>query len=506
VGLGAARRQLKSRVNQTTNSVGATAAGGGLPGAFTAPAVTSMTLRDSARLWVILSGAFMVVLDFFIVIVALPSIARDIAATPGQLQLIVAGYGIANAAGLIAGGKLGDLFGRRQMFLAGLALFGITSVACGLSTSGLMLVLMRFAQGASGALLHPQVLALLGLNFPGAKRARAFAAYAMAMGLAGVAGQLVGGLLIELDFAGTGWRNCFFINAPIALLAIALGMQLLERDPPAATTRRVDVWGMVLTAASLTCLIVPLTYGREALPLTWNVALLFAAAVLFIAFGLSQRRRTAAKLSVMIPPELVSVRLFRLGVGTVLVFYGGVASFYFVLGLHLQSTLGTSALQSGLVFALMGTAFFSASMGGSAIGRSLKRPPVELGALVLILGHIAQGAVAMKGLGVAAMLPALLIEGAGIGLIMAPLVSLALSRTPPQHAGVAAGILSTMQSTGNALGVAAVGLSYLGGLWLPPGVSAGHARFAGALGLLALLSLVVWYFARRIRVESGPTA
>jgi MFS family permease len=464
-----------------------------------------MTWLDSARLLVILAGAFMVVLDFFIVIVALPSIARDIAATPGQLQLIVAGYGIANAAGLIAGGKLGDLFGRRQMFLAGMALFGVTSVACGLATSGLMLVLMRFAQGASGALLHPQVLALLGLNFPGAKRARAFAGYAMAMGLAGVVGQLLGGALIELDLAGTGWRSCFFINAPIAVLAMALGMQLLERDPRGARARRVDVWGMVLTAASLTCLIVPLTYGRETLPLALNVALMVAALALFVVFALSQRRRAASGLSVMIPPELVSAGQFRLGVGTVLVFYSGIASFYFVLGLHLQSTLGASALLSGLVFALVGAAFFAASMSSTALGRRLKRPLVEIGALVLVIGHLTQASVAMKGLGVGAMLAALAIEGAGIGLIMAPLVSLALSRTPAQHAGVAAGVLSTMQSTGNALGVAAVGLFYIAGLWLPVGVSVGHARFAGALGALAALAMAVWYLARRLRA-SGDAA
>lgn len=483
-----------------TNRLGAAAA----VGAVESPALaaTRMTLLDGARLLVILAGAFMVVLDFFIVIVALPSIARDIAATPGQLQLIVAGYGIANAAGLIAGGKLGDLFGRRQMFLAGMALFGATSVACGLSTSGLMLVLMRFAQGASGALLHPQVLALLGLNFPGAKRARAFAAYAMAMGLAGVAGQLLGGALIELDFAGTGWRSCFFINAPIAIAAIVLGWHLLERDAPAKTARRVDVWGMVLTAASLSCLIVPLTYGREALPGAWNISLVLAAGVLFVAFVVSQRRRAAAKLAVMIPPEVVSAGHFRLGVITVLVFYGGIASFYFVLGLHLQSTLGATALQSGLVFALLGAAFFAASMAGTALARRLKRPLVELGALVLVLGHVLQAAVALQGIGIAAMLLPLLIEGLGIGLIMAPLVSLALSRTPPQHAGVAAGILSTMQSTGNALGVAGVGLFYIAGLWLPAGASAGHGRFAEALLALAALALAVWYLARRIRIDS----
>jgi MFS family permease len=486
----------------TNNTVGA-AAGGGTVGANAVPPPSALTLFDGARLLVILAGAFLVVLDFFIVIVALPSIARDIAATPGHLQLIVAGYAIANAAGLIAGGKLGDLFGRRQAFLAGMALFGITSVACGLSTSGLMLVLMRFAQGASGALLHPQVLALLGLNFPGAKRARAFAAYAMAMGLAGVMGQLLGGALIDLDLAGTGWRACFFINAPIALLAIVLGAPLLQRDAPADQTRRIDLWGMLLTAASLTCLIVPLTFGREALPLAWNLALLLAAGASLTAFTVSQRRRSAAKLSVMIPPELLSVRLFRLGVGTVLVFYGGVASFYFVLGLHLQLTLGASALQSGLVFALLGAAFMAASMGGPALGRKLKRPLVELGAMVLIAGHLLQAAFAFKGAGIGAtLLLPLAIEGAGIGLIMAPLVSLALARTPPQHAGMAAGILSTMQSTGNAFGVAAVGVSYFMGLWLPAGSNPAHARFAGALGLLALLALGVWYLARRIRVES----
>ena len=461
---------------------------------------------DVVRALVILAGAFMVVLDFFIVLVALPSIAHDLSATPGQLQLIVAGYGIANAAGLIAGGKLGDLFGRRRMFLAGMALFGLASVACGLATSGLMLVLARFAQGASGALLHPQVLALLGLNFPGDKRARAFAAYAMAMGLAGVAGQLLGGALIEADFAGTGWRSCFFINAPVALLAIVLGLKVLDRETPPAGARQLDLWGMVLTAAALTCLIVPLSYGREALSAAANGVLVLAATALAIVFALGQQRRAARGLAVMVPPSLLAARHFKLGVTTIGVFYGGVASFYFVLGLHLQSTLGLSALQSGGVFAILGGAFFVASMGSAALARALKRPLVEVGALVLAAGHLLQLAVALAPGGVAPLALALLVEGAGIGLVMAPLVSLALSRLPPQHAGIAAGILSTMQSTGNALGVAVVGLFYLAGFWVPSGVSLGHARFAEALLLLALLALAVWLLARHLRAPADTTA
>ena len=477
-------------------------------GAVQAPAAaaTAMSWLDITRALVILAGAFMVVLDFFIVLVALPSIAHDLAATPGQLQLIVAGYGIANAAGLIAGGKLGDLLGRRRMFLAGMALFGATSVACGMATSGLMLVVARFAQGAAGALLHPQVLALLGLNFPGDKRARAFAAYAMAMGLAGVAGQLFGGALIEANVADTGWRSCFFINAPVALLAIAVGLRVLDRETQPATARRLDTWGMVLTAATLTCLIVPLSYGREALSRSTNGLLLLGAIALAGAFAASQRQRAARGLVVMVPPSLAGALHFRLGVATVGVFYCGVASFYFVLGLHLQSTLGLSALQSGGVFAILGAAFFVASMVSATLARKLGRPPVELGALVLAGGHLLQMAVALAGGGMAPMALALLVEGAGIGLVMAPLVSLALSRLPQQHAGVAAGILSTMQSTGNALGVAVIGLFYLTGLWLPAGAGIGAARFAEALLLLSLLSLAVWLLARRLRADSDRAA
>ena len=492
-------------VNRTATN--RTAAGAVSVAASTAGlAPSSLMLPDVARLLVMLAGAFMVVLDFFIVLVALPSIANDLAATPGQLQLIVAGYGIANAAGLIAGGKLGDVFGRRRMFLVGVALFGITSVACGLSTSGLMLVLARFGQGVAGALLHPQVLALLGLNFPGDKRARAFAAYAMAMGLAGVAGQLLGGALIEINFAQTGWRSCFFINAPVALVAIVLGLRLLDRETPPAAAKQLDLWGMTLTAAALTCLIVPLTYGRESFSGPVNGVLLVAAVALASAFAYSQQRRAARGLGVMVPPSVVAARHFRLGVATILVFYCGVASFYFVLGLHLQTTLALSALQSGLVFAILGAAFFIASMSSSYLARALKRSPVEVGALVLAAGHLLQMAGALSGSGVAVAWIPLLVEGAGIGLVMAPLVSLALSRLPSQHAGVAAGILSTMQSTGNALGVAVVGFFYIAGLWLPAGSVMGHTRFAEALLMLAVLALAVWVLARRTRAEADKPA
>ncbi len=429
-----------------------------------------MTLADVARLLVILAGAFMVVLDFFIVLVALPSIAFDLAATPGQLQLIVAGYGVANAAGLIAGGKLGDLLGRRRMFLIGMALFGITSVACGLSTSGLMLVVARFAQGTAGALLHPQVLALLGLNFPGDKRARAFAAYAMAMGLAGVAGQLLGGALIEINFAQTGWRSCFFINAPVALAAIALGLKLLDRETPPASARQLDLWGMALTAGALTCLIVPLTYGRESLSGLVNGVLLVAAAVLAAAFVRSQRRRAARGLAVMVPPQwwprATSGSVWPPSWCSIAASRRSTSC----SACTCSTTLALSALQSAAgvrdprrrLLDRVDEQLDAGPRAETPAGRSSARWCWLPATCCRWRWPPAVAVSRWRGSRCWSRAPA-------SGFVMAPLVSLALSRLPSQHAGVAAGILSTMQSTGNALGVAVVGFFYIAGLWLPAG-------------------------------------
>jgi hypothetical protein len=161
-----------------------------------------------AALPVVLAGAFMTILDFFIVNVAIPSIQTDLGATAAQIQLVVAGYGLAYAVGLITGGRLGDIGGRRRMFATGLAAFTVTSAACGLAPSAATLIAGRLAQGLSSALMFPQVLSILNVTFVGPARARAFTAFGMTLGLAAVSGQLLGGLLIAGDLLGLGWRTC----------------------------------------------------------------------------------------------------------------------------------------------------------------------------------------------------------------------------------------------------------------------------------------------------------
>lgn len=449
-----------------------------------APDDRRLGATDAARLVVILSAAFMVVLDFFIVVVALPSIGASLRASAADLQLIVAGYALANAATLVAGGRLGDLLGRQRMFIVGSVAFALASAGCAVATSAFALVAMRFVQGVAGGLLHPQVLALLGLQFAGAKRAKAFAWYAMAMGLAGISGQLLGGALVELDLAGLGWRSCFLINLPIAALGIG-GVVALVEERGALGSGRIDVIGMLLAAAALLALITPLSYGREHLPIGVNAALVAAAVVLGAVFWRHQLGRERAGASPMLSPALLRLPAFAWGVATVLVFYTGIASFYVVLGLHLQGPLAMSPGRSGLYFALMGCSFFVASLFGPRLQRRWGTRAIASGALVLCAGHLLHAALQLWSRDAAGLVIALVVEGAGIGLVMGPLVAAALARVPAERSGVAAGVVSTMQSTGNAVGVAAVSSLY----FAASGPRAVYDARGFALALIALAAL-----------------
>src|SRR6266704_839319 len=175
------------------------------------PPAARVPWRRWAALAVLLTGSFIYTLDFFVVNVAIPSLQRDLHANAAAVQFVVAGYGVATAAGLITGGRLGDLFGRRRMFFAGLVLFCLASAACGLAPTAAILVLARVLQGLAAALFAPQVLAILGVVYQGRDRVTAFTAYGLSLGLAAVCGQLIGGLLIQADVAGSGWRAVFLV-------------------------------------------------------------------------------------------------------------------------------------------------------------------------------------------------------------------------------------------------------------------------------------------------------
>jgi EmrB/QacA subfamily drug resistance transporter len=452
-------------------------------------------------LWVMLSGTFLVVLDFFIVNVALPSMQRELLASTATLQLVVAGYGLATAAGLITGGRLGDLFGRRRMFMLGLLLFTLASAACGFAPNAELLVAARVLQGLAGALLQPQVLAMIGLAYIGEDRARAFAAYGLTLGLGATLGQLAGGLLIHADLAGLGWRSCFLINVPIGLLALALARRVI---PPLAnsSTSRLDLIGMLLVAAGSVAVVLPLVEGREQGWPLWSWLCLAAALPLLAAFGFQQRRLAAAGGAPLVAPALLANRRFVMGLLTTLAFYVGNASLYFVLALYLQQGLALDPLTSGVVFTSLAVGFFATSMAGARLARRFGgKPPIALGALVLAAGHALQFVNVAGWSGhshvVAWMVPLLLVQGAGLGMVMAPLVSTVLAGLPPQHAGVASGVLSMVQQASNALGVALIGILFYGRLGHATD-AAGHAgAFGVALVYLMVSALVVAVLHRR---------
>lgn len=447
-----------------------------------------------APLLVILCGTFMVTLDFFIVNVAIPSLQQGLRANSGEIQLVVAGYGLALATGLITAGRLGDLFGRRRMFALGLALFTLASAACGMAPNPGLLVLFRMLQGAAASILSPQVLAIVGLVYTGEDRGRAFTVYGMALGIAAVCGQLIGGLLIQANVAGLGWRVCFLINLPIGLVALALTPRLLP-ESRANGSRRLDLVGAALVTLTLVALVAPLIVGRELGWPAWSWSCLMASAPLLALFIFYQRRLSRGGRAPLLDLALFRERAFTVGLLTTLVFFAGMASFFLVLALYLQDGRSLSALAAGAIFSALGLGYLISSLGAARFVRWLGRRALTIGAVVMALGlALMLMTVAAAGSHGAILLltPALLVDGLGMGLVLAPLFSITLAGLPAQHAGAASGVLATMQQVANALGVAIIGIIYYGALAHGSAASPyAHAFGASLIYLIALEVSVV---------------
>jgi EmrB/QacA subfamily drug resistance transporter len=410
----------------------------------------------------LLTAPFMVVLDFFIVNVAIPSLSLDLHAGSTVIEWVVAGYGLTTAIGLVAAGRLGDRVGRRKVFWAGMLLFTLASAACGLAPSGGVLVGARLVQGLGAALVTPQVLSILTVVFTGKERARAFAIYGITLGLAAVLGQLIGGLLIQADVLGLGWRACFLINIPIGLVALVLVPRLVP-ESRLEGAGRIDLVGMGIITVGLAAIVLPLIEGRsQGWPL-WTWLSLAASPLILGVFGAHQRRLRERGGEPLLDPALFRERAFTAGLLTTLAFFASMASFFLVLALYLQPGRGLDALQAGLVFTILAVAYLLASMRSPDLAARLGRRVPAIGGLVLAAGHATLAlTVSQIGVGhdVLLMTPGLLLVGAGMGLVLTPLTTTVLSALPPEQAGAASGALSTMQNVGNALGVALIGVVF----------------------------------------------
>lgn len=413
-----------------------------------------------APLVVVLAGTFVTYLDFFIVNVALPSIHAELHAGPAALQFVVAGFALTFAVGMISGGRLGDVYGRRRVFGAGLVLFTLTSAACGLAPNADVLVVSRLLQGFSAALMTPQVLAILGTVYAGARRAKAFAGYGLTMGAAAVLGQLIGGVLIALDIAGSGWRSIFLINVPVGIAALAS----LRRTVPESHGERtsLDLVGTALVTGALTAVVLPLVEGRQVGWPAWTWVCFAAAPVLFASFVAHQFLRARAGRAPLVRLGMFRDRRFAVGTLTGIAFGGVPASLFFVLALYLQEGRRLSALESGLVFTAVGIGYFAAMLTAERLAARLGRQLLAIGALTVGAGAVLLSTVSSAP--IAAALPGLAVVGVGIGMVLVPLTATALADVAPAQAGAASGVLATSLQLGGALSVAAIGAVYYGAL------------------------------------------
>ncbi|HEX5506071.1 MAG TPA: MFS transporter [Thermomicrobiales bacterium] len=441
--------------------------------------VTLAVPRTEVRRWftlaIVLGGTFMAFFDAFVVNVAVPTVQRDLRASFAEVQFVIAGYGLAYAVTLITGGRLGDIYGRKRLFLLGLAAFTACSALCGLAPTAALLVAARVAQGLAAALMAPQVLSVIQVTFPPAERSRALGVYGAVFGFAATAGQVLGGLIVRADLFGLTWRPVFLVNVPIGLATFAAAASLLA-ESRSATAPRLDLGGVGLLTLGLGLLAFPLIEGRNAGWPAWAPLGLLAAGPVLAAFVAFERRETRRGGAPLVVLRLFRQRPFAVGLATFLMSNAAGSGFMFTVALHLQFGLRFSPFAAGLVIGPAAVGYFIAAT------LSVRLAP-RLGARLVVWGIALAIGVWVATIAVVVLyreslpgpLLALVLFGAGFGngLASPPLAAVVLAGVGRDDAGSASGMLVTAQQIGGALGVALIGVVLFG-------VLAGQAARVGA--------------------------
>ncbi|MDE2410253.1 MAG: MFS transporter [Sphingomonadales bacterium] len=455
--------------------------------------VATMSARQKSLALITLVVALVLeIVDLTIVNTALPLIKAEIGADSAAAQGIVAGYSLAFALLLMAGGRLGDSFGYRRVFVLGVTGFTLASAGCGLARTGGELVAARLLQGATGAIMAPQSLALMQVLFDPLERVAKMAMFGLIGGLAAIAGPILGGLLIQADVFGLGWRIVFLINLPVGVAAIAAALAFL---PPTRSTRPAgyDLPGMVLFALAVAAVFWPLVRegGSQHAGLV-AASLLMATLLLWLGWR-HVGRRVAAGLPALFDPALFAIPSFRLGLAMSVAFAAANAGFLLVFAFALQVERGQTPLATGLLHMPFG---FGAMLGIGVLGRTFLP---RFGRWVLVAGTLAMALaviVVMAGIGpwampLPALVPGLVLAGTGMGTASGSIGPVAVAQVDRAHAGAASSLLKTCQQFGSAAGVALVGALYFGAASLAraPAALVAAATIALALAGCALLAL-----------------
>jgi MFS family permease len=412
--------------------------------------------RRGPMLAVLLLGQFMALLDTSVVNVAMPTIGAGFHASGAWLQLVVGGYMVAYAMTLITGARLGDLYGRRRMYLIGVVLFTLASLACGLAPAILPLVLFRFAQGMAAAVMVPQIISVIQTHFAGPARAKALSAYGATLSAGQVAGLVVGGLLLAANLFGAQWRPIFLINVPVGILLAVLVPRLVPADRPMAA-RRLDLTGLALSTCAVLLLVLPMVIGHE---LGWPRWTFFCFALglgLAVVFVRVERRVDDPLLNF----DVLRARGLGAGIATLACTLLALAGFMFSFTLQLQNGLGESALRSALTWLPFAISFGLVGFFWRSLPSRLHHLVVPTGLALCMLGYVGIG---LTQLGAGSLVwPALVLAGAGMGLSASPLVTQALVHVPMSRAADASGVLTTTIQLAQVGGVTIFGTLYLSG-------------------------------------------
>jgi MFS family permease len=442
---------------------------------------------------IVLTGQFMAVLDASVVNVAAPSIHAELHASGAGLQLVIAGYTITYAVLLVTGARLGDLLGHRRMFLAGLALFTLASLGCGLAPSPATLIGLRFVQGAGAAAMIPQVLSLIQRTFTGPARARAMSAYAAVLAGGVVVGQIAGGLLVSANLLGSGWRPVFLVNVPIGAALLLAGARALPEGRRAGLTpsegregagRGLDLPGLLTLSPAVLALVVPLVVGQSQHWPAWGWACLGGSALLFAGFVAAERAIAARGGSPLVPGRVLRQPGVALGIAGLLAVMTTFGGLFFALALHLQGGLGDSALRAGLTFGPSAASFALVSL-------NWQRLPARLHGRLPLAGFAAMTAALLAlavilrdgGHGGVSLYLALAVLGAAMATAFSPLMTAVLMRIPVADAADATGVIVTVNQLGLVIGVATFGTLYLSLAGSLPAHGAGAPSAAHAFGL-----------------------
>ncbi|MGW2227139.1 MFS transporter [Streptomyces formicae] len=463
-------------------------------------------LAARIALLVLLVAELMDILDQSVVLTALPAIQESTGAGPAAVQWLTTGYTLPVAVGLITGGRLGDLHGRRRILLVGTVVFTAASLLCGLATGPGVLIGARVLQGVGVALMIPQVLATLHVTFAGQNRSKAFGLYGAVLSLANVLGPVMGGLLTEADLFGLSWRPIFLVNVPVGLAVLLLG----RRFVPESTVRkadRLDLTGVLLSALAVVLILFPLTEGHLHHWPLWCFAMLAAG---LVALGILLRHQHLKQgRAPLVPLPLFRSRQFSGGVAAQLMHGLLCGLFFMTWTLYLQRGLGMSPFHAALAFVLLSLGELAgATLAAKSAGRFARRLP-QAGALIALAAMAAYGLQADAGradLTLPAMTAPVVLIGFGLGMVSGPLADMSLARVPHQDAGSASGLFNTAMHLGIALGTALTALVFFATTDGSPDAGLNRDAFIDVLWWVGALLALLWalMFCLPERANSAP--